>query len=48
MVLAASNLCGAPLTRMGQDWQSNDKPVSSFVPPTYGIGCRYMKLFGKF
>jgi hypothetical protein len=36
------------LTRAGQDWQSNDKPKVSFVPPTYSIGCRYMKLFGKF
>lgn len=36
------------LTGVGQDWQSGDKPKVSFAPPTYGIGCRYMKLFGKF
>jgi len=31
-----------------QVWQSSDKPIVGFMLPTYGIGCRYMKLFGKF
>jgi hypothetical protein len=48
MVLASPKVGRPTLTRVAQFWQSNDKPEVSFVPPTYSIGCRYMKLFGKF